>query len=309
MYGYTYRTTNRVNGHVYVGQRRSGFDPEYLGSGTLIQRAVAKHGTESFLVEPLEFADSKKELDLSEQRQIIIHRTLYGRANVYNITPGGEGCGKGAEHPNFGKKMNAEQLARMSETHKGPRNWLFGKGHLVTGSNNPHFGKHNSEVTKSLMSQKRKEFLAHGGVVWNKGKKCAPWTPEFREMMMAARKKGKGLKGLKRSDETKKKLSEIALLQYANGRTGSFTGRKHSQASKDKMAGSKRLLWATKVHPMLGKHHSSWTKKIISEQHKAAFAAGLPNPMTGRKHSESTRKKISQSVRAALLRAKGEVTL
>ena len=83
-----------MDGKVYVGQRRGGFDPGYLGSGLLIRRAVEKYGPGNFTVEFLEPADSRVQLNLFEQRQVIIHRSHFGRANVYNITPGGEGCGK-----------------------------------------------------------------------------------------------------------------------------------------------------------------------------------------------------------------------
>jgi hypothetical protein len=42
-----YKTTNLTNGKIYVGKDRNN-DPNYLGSGTLILRAIKKHGRKNF---------------------------------------------------------------------------------------------------------------------------------------------------------------------------------------------------------------------------------------------------------------------
>lgn len=147
-YGYTYRTTNRVNGKVYVGQRRRGVDLGYLGSGTQIRRAIKKYGRQVFSVEVLDFAEDKAGLDRAEQRPVIEHRSLFGGGNCYNITPGGEGVGKGSEHPMWGRKHSLESRKAMSEKRKGEGNWLFGNGHSIRGSKNPNFGRHLSDETK-----------------------------------------------------------------------------------------------------------------------------------------------------------------
>ena len=34
MYGYIYKTTNLVNGKIYVGQHKGEFTEDYIGSGT-----------------------------------------------------------------------------------------------------------------------------------------------------------------------------------------------------------------------------------------------------------------------------------
>ena len=44
-YGYVYKTINRRTGKIYIGQHRGeAFDSSYLGSGTILQRAVKKYG-------------------------------------------------------------------------------------------------------------------------------------------------------------------------------------------------------------------------------------------------------------------------
>ena len=45
MYGFIYKTTNLVNGKMYIGKRH--FDEhekwkEYIGGGTILKRAIAK---------------------------------------------------------------------------------------------------------------------------------------------------------------------------------------------------------------------------------------------------------------------------
>lgn len=46
MYGYIYKTTNLLNGKIYVGQHKAEkFEPDkYLGSGTIFLEALQKYG-------------------------------------------------------------------------------------------------------------------------------------------------------------------------------------------------------------------------------------------------------------------------
>ena len=45
MYGYIYKTTNLINGKIYIGQHKSEeYDSSYYGSGKLIRRAIEKYG-------------------------------------------------------------------------------------------------------------------------------------------------------------------------------------------------------------------------------------------------------------------------
>ena len=45
MYGYIYKTTNKINGKIYIGQHRCDhFDESYIGSGSRLLKAVKKYG-------------------------------------------------------------------------------------------------------------------------------------------------------------------------------------------------------------------------------------------------------------------------
>lgn len=64
-----YKTTNRINGHYYIGKdaRNRNF---YLGSGRLLKNALKKYGRENFHKEILEYVDGT---DLSKLLDREIH--------------------------------------------------------------------------------------------------------------------------------------------------------------------------------------------------------------------------------------------
>lgn len=68
MYGYIYKTTNLINGKIYIGQHKATIfeNNNYLGSGNLIKRAIKKYGEEHFKVELIDVAENQKELDEKE---------------------------------------------------------------------------------------------------------------------------------------------------------------------------------------------------------------------------------------------------
>lgn len=69
MYGYIYKTTNLVNGMIYIGRHMAeAFELEkYIGSGTVLKRAINKYGIENFKCELIETAETKDELNRKER--------------------------------------------------------------------------------------------------------------------------------------------------------------------------------------------------------------------------------------------------
>ena len=107
MFGYIYKTTNLVNGKIYIGQHMAeAFDKYYKGSGQLLQRAFKKYGKENFACEMLETAETKEELDGLEQFWIT---KLNSRDLMigYNIVAGGGGT-VGYKHTDRAKKAMSE---------------------------------------------------------------------------------------------------------------------------------------------------------------------------------------------------------
>ena len=171
-----YLTTNKVNGKTYVGQHRyNKLYDGYLGSGTLIRRAIAKYGKENFEIEYLETDLSEDEVDWWEQWYIEVLNPYY------NISKGGQGV-------RYRETVTAqESLIKNSETNKRKwedpvyRAWMMEKRskrrgvplpkseeakqhikesirrRIESGTYKPSMeGKHHSEESKRKMSESQK---------------------------------------------------------------------------------------------------------------------------------------------------------
>ncbi len=82
-----YKTTNLVNGKIYVG-KDSKNKPTYLGSGMILKQAIEKYGKENFKKEILEYCS---DLEILEEREIYWISELNSIEDGYNITIGGTG--------------------------------------------------------------------------------------------------------------------------------------------------------------------------------------------------------------------------
>ena len=90
MYGYIYKTTNLINGMIYVGQHKAEkFSKKYIGSGVNIRRAVKKYGRDNFSVELLEWCCTQEDAD-SKERSWLKSFGLPNPSIGYNITKGGQ---------------------------------------------------------------------------------------------------------------------------------------------------------------------------------------------------------------------------
>lgn len=91
VYGFIYITTNLVNGKRYIGQKK--FDnynwKRYLGSGTILLRAIDKYGVENFTRNTIDIAYDKDELNELEAMYIEQYNAT-DDVNFYNIVPGGD---------------------------------------------------------------------------------------------------------------------------------------------------------------------------------------------------------------------------
>lgn len=143
-----YKTTNNINGKIYVGKCETG-DPNYLGSGLLLQKAIQKYGRDSFKRETLQVCKTRQELNQAEIEWIFKLDATNPKIG-YNIAKGGMGGAlyhkKGKEHSQYGKgylregekngmygkKHSAETLEKIrnrpNRIHKGSANGNFGKG-------------------------------------------------------------------------------------------------------------------------------------------------------------------------------------
>jgi len=106
-----YKTTNLVNGKIYVG-KDSINDPDYFGSGFILQRAIKKYGIHNFHKDVIEQCKTSQELDLREQHWIKELKS-FDRTIGYNIAKGGTGGDTFTNQPDYKK---AEILIKRKST-------------------------------------------------------------------------------------------------------------------------------------------------------------------------------------------------
>lgn len=89
MYYTVYKTTNLLNGQIYIGVHRTeNLDDNYLGSGDFIIAAIEVYGKENFKKEILSLHESKEAMYAEEKR--IVNRAFVKRLDTYNLTIGGK---------------------------------------------------------------------------------------------------------------------------------------------------------------------------------------------------------------------------
>lgn len=177
MYGIIYKTTNLVNGKIYVGQHVCEFDEfdGYLGSGVKLRAAIRYYGPENFKRETLRVCDTQLQLDAWEMLYIKKLRSTDKRIG-YNILPGSAnrfGSGSPMLIPEVaskqansmrGKKWTEAQRVAFSKARKGKN----------CGASNPMFGKQMSEQQRRDISIATRRTLS---------------KPEIRAKLSAASRK------------------------------------------------------------------------------------------------------------------------
>ena len=129
MYGIIYKITNTVDGKIYIGQTVRSFWERYEGhlentKNRHLKRAIQKYGVDAFeIVEVLDTAETKEELDAKEQYYIALYRSNE-RQYGYNIADGGH-RGKQAD----------ETRKLIGDAQRGEKNHMYGK----RGKDNPRY--------------------------------------------------------------------------------------------------------------------------------------------------------------------------
>lgn len=91
-YYYLYKTTNNVNGKVYIGKRATNGNPfteRYKGSGVALNHAMKKYGEVNFTKEVLCLCPSDKYASLIESRYVT--EAFVKETDNYNLIVGGTG--------------------------------------------------------------------------------------------------------------------------------------------------------------------------------------------------------------------------
>lgn len=93
-----YETINKVNGKRYIGKDKHN-NPNYLGSGALLNKAINKYGRDNFIKTILEYCDSEEHMCECERHWIAITNAQKSK-QYYNIGEGGNGGDNITNNPN-----------------------------------------------------------------------------------------------------------------------------------------------------------------------------------------------------------------
>ena len=85
---YLYEIKNKLNGKIYIGiHSTENVDDGYMGSGSLIMKAIEKYGKYNFTKTSLEYCDNRELLVELEKK--VVNEKFVGRQDTYNLTVGG----------------------------------------------------------------------------------------------------------------------------------------------------------------------------------------------------------------------------
>ena len=224
-YGFIYITTCKVNGKKYIGQKKFNRDWEdYLGSGTILKRAIKLYGEDKFERVIIDKAKDKEELDLKEIFWINFFDAVNSK-EYYNIHEGG--CGGNTFE---GKTEEEKEIFRQKMKI------------LNQGRNNGMYGKHHSEESKKKMSE-------------NRDNKNNPsyHSQEYRDKISKNNTgEGNPMYGRHHSEESKKKMSKNSKGKTSGEKNGMY-GKRGEKA----LNGKKVYMFQDEEHLILIKEFNS----------------------------------------------------
>lgn len=175
MIHFIYKTTNEINGKIYVGKRSSNtLDEGYLGSGKLLKLAFRKHGRQNFRREILQFCNSEEEAYLAEG--LIVNQDFIAREDTYNLKCGGEGGLRGFHHSEESKEKSRKSNSGLKRSKKF-RDKMTGR--VISVEHRKNLGKRSSktrwmmhdEYCTMVKFENIEKYLAEG---WIFGRKRGP---------------------------------------------------------------------------------------------------------------------------------------
>lgn len=189
MQGIIYKTTNLVNGKIYIGQHHCKTDEfdGYLGSGVSLTNAVRYYGPENFKRETLRVCDTQLQLDAWEMLYIKKLRSTE-KGIGYNILPGtANQFGSGSpmlipevavkvsrslkktfkNRPELMKRIHQKRQITLDNTDYKERISKSLKGRYV-GEKNPNYGNRwTAEQKANLSAKMRGRYNGENNPNWN----------------------------------------------------------------------------------------------------------------------------------------------
>ena len=150
-----YRIDSLQNGKHYIGQHKTNNPLDnYMGSGKLVLKAIAKYGIENFVKTILFDFDNFKEMNEKEKELIPLSACYPHDKMSYNILEGGanQRSFKGQANGMYGKKLRdcmSEEKYEAWHKSKAEANrkvaqrpeWHKKMSEVTSGKNNPMYGK------------------------------------------------------------------------------------------------------------------------------------------------------------------------
>ena len=207
MYKYyiIYQITNILNAKIYIGKHSTNnIEDSYLGSGKLIRAAILKYGKPNFVKTILFTFDNEHDMNIKEKE--LITEDFVRRDDTDNLGVGGEG---GAHFK--GRKHSPETIEKISKSNM--KRFYSEKTRNKISTSLKKIGEHISE-------SKRGEKNHNFGLKWitnidtniSKMIPCEQDIPDGyvkgRKMVYNIEKWSAAHKGKKRTNETKKKISD-----------------------------------------------------------------------------------------------------
>ena len=193
-----YKLTNLLNNKYYIGMHQTTNPNDgYLGSGIAIKKAIKKYGKENFSKEVLFVFETEKEMQDKEKE--IVNEDVVNDPMSYNMTQGGKGSwshidASGEKNPNFGKAIwkkgkTQEEIVDINKKRASP------------GEANGMYGKTHTDETKQKIIDANKKWLETDEGKVAKKKQAVAFS--------------KRMKGVPKSEEQKRKMSEAAKARWA----------------------------------------------------------------------------------------------
>ncbi len=270
VYYTVYEVTNKVNGKIYVGYHQTNdLEDGYLGSGKLIQRAVAKHGPAAFSKRYLGIFDNRDAAENLEAE--IVNREFTLRDDTYNICLGGNvRIMVGKNNPFYGKTHTKETIDRITNKTRG---MVTGRGIEISfnGKQYPSFYKLINENSQFSKTKKITEAFRSGML-------C------FVDVELQSKYHEEQIRKAFDRIENSKKLSITAKQRF----TGKVKEIEHRKKISDKLKGRSRPY-----------------NQILNKDSEKIRKTAEKN--TGSKRTEESRLKMSLARKALIDRGGGDL--
>lgn len=174
---FIYKTTNLINGKIYIGQHKLN-NNKYLGSGKLLKKAILKYGEKNFKREIIEYCENEEKL-IDRETFWINKLDATNKKIGYNISKvGSKACMTGRTHSEesrkkisynhadfkgeksstYGRKHTPSDIEKMKIRHadvRGEKNPMYGKKGMLS----PLYGRKHTEESKEKISIKLKNRI------------------------------------------------------------------------------------------------------------------------------------------------------